>query len=119
MPRIALVLGLALTLLASCGKTTYREVPETLLGRWTSSAPSYAERYLELERDRISFGTGEASPDSHLVFRVEEEPAQGQLLYTIWYRDGEGQELAFSVTLDPGRESLELPHRRQATWRRE
>jgi hypothetical protein len=84
-----------------CGKKT--DVPDILIGVWKTSAPQYEDRFFEIKKDEIIFGTGEGTFDTHRIKNIEMEEVRGEgsSLYTIYYKNLEGQEYKFSFYYDP------------------
>jgi hypothetical protein len=93
-------------------------VPDSLRGRWTTSAPAYAGRALQIRTDRLIFETGEGE-SMVVISGVEEvEPLDGRRRYVIHYTDAYDEPLTLRVLLDPsppGR--LQIENRNQV-WSR-
>jgi len=77
-PRRIVAATALLATLAGCQAQNENPVPDHLLGVWTTSAPRYADRYIEIRHDMIIFGTGVTHSSSTcsrtLKRRVEETP---------------------------------------------
>ncbi|MGH7424069.1 MAG: hypothetical protein ACREJ1_10410, partial [Candidatus Methylomirabilales bacterium] len=56
--------------LAGCQAQKESPVPDHLLGVWTTSAPRYADRYIEIRNDMIIFGTGGDAFELHALTDV-------------------------------------------------
>lgn len=51
--------------LAGCAGNEDVQLPPELVGRWTTEAPKYADRYFELRADRMAvFGRGAGQHDA-------------------------------------------------------
>lgn len=85
------------------------DVPTELIGRWTTDDSRYADRPLEIEAERISFGIG---PGTRMTYRVQgierEVDAATGTLYRVYY-DAPGEpERALQLRLPtPGRLRIE------------
>jgi hypothetical protein len=75
--------GLALAAALACAR---EGVPVELIGRWTTDDPRYADRALEIDAERIAFGTG---PGLRLTYRVQgierEADATNGTLIRLYY----------------------------------
>ena len=84
-----------------CSKKT--TAPEDLIGVWETSAPKYEDRFFEIKKDEIVFGTGQGTLDSHAIKKVETGKIRGEegILYTVSYKNQEGLEDKFSFYYHP------------------
>ena len=116
---ILCVAVLGLVLLAGCGPRLERELPPELLGRWTTSHPVYADRSLELERERIGLGVGGGHEELHPLEGVERLDAdQVAERFRLHYRDPDGTPELLDLELRFGAPNvLRLPHI-DADWTR-
>lgn len=104
------------TLLLACGARKFPSVPDELVGVWKTSAPQYADRFFELRKSFIVFGTGEASVSVHFIEYVEEAPAGERTLYTISYLD-DGKRYRWSFSYDPEHgKVIRLKNQTQMVW---
>ena len=78
---------LLLGLLVGCGPETTRTVPAELLGRWTTSAPKYADTFFELQRDTLILGLAGGRTETRPVTKVERVLQEGETLFTVYYLD--------------------------------
>ena len=72
-------------------------VPQHLIGEWKTSSPEYADRYLKIAEHSLTFGIGDGEEVSHDIEKVTAEQEHGESVYTIHYKDKEGEE--WSLTL--------------------
>ncbi len=76
------------------------DLPDHLVGTWTTRAPQYADRFLEFRSDSLGFGTGDGSIESYRIASIETVDEGEQTLYTISYANQEGQEYMLSFYHD-------------------
>jgi hypothetical protein len=103
-----------------CGRKT--TVPDNLIGVWKASAPQYEDRFFEIKKDEIIFGTGQRNFDTHRIKNIEMEKVRGEesSLYTISYKNLEGQEYKFSFYYDPTRHGvIRFKNQDKIVWTRE
>ncbi len=101
--------------LVSCSLQKTTEVPDELIGVWTTSADDYSGRSLELRNHSVLIGTGEGTPSPSPVVEVIQEPAVGMTAYTVVYRDLEG-DFKLHLLYDAAQRELRLKNRPQVTW---
>jgi hypothetical protein len=93
------------------------EIPGELRGVWKTAEAAHSDRFLELSLVSVSFGTGNGTVSTGFIRKVEIVPKGPLTLYTITYRDEEGdQELSFSY--DPTDASLRLKNQDRTVWRK-
>jgi hypothetical protein len=85
------------------------EMPPELIGRWTSDDPRYAERSLEIDRERLVFGVGGGLRMAYRVQGVESEadPEAGTLYLVFYDAPGEPERTLQLRLPDPGQLQLE------------
>jgi hypothetical protein len=66
-------------------------VPEHLIGEWRTSAPQYEDRYLKIAEHALIFGIGDGEELSEDIEKVKVEQESGETIYTIHYKDTEGE----------------------------
>ena len=76
-------------------------LPDELVGVWTTSHPKYADRYLDLTKATIIFGTGKESIDTNFISNVEKTLQDKAILYTIYFHRVGGPEDKVSFYYDP------------------
>jgi hypothetical protein len=103
-----------------CGKN--RTAPDHLIGVWKTSEPKYEDRFFEIDRSTITFGIGEGNIDTHSITNIEIEKvaeAKGNL-YTIYYKNKEGEESKFSFYYNPTDHGvIRFKNQDQIVWTRE
>lgn len=110
---VAVVLVLVL---AGCGPESSKTVPADLIGIWKTSAPKYADTFIELTRTTITFGAGEKGTHLRSVGKVTKERDEAGTLYTVFYTDPGGQEYKFAFYYDPADGVLRWKNQRTIAW---
>ena len=113
--KIPVAVALALVL-AGCGPESSKTVPEDLIGVWKTSAPKYADTFIELTRTTITFGAGVKGTHLRSVGKVTKEHNEGGTLYTVFYTDPDGQEYTFAFYYDLGDGALRWKNQRTIAW---
>jgi hypothetical protein len=90
---------LALIFFAGCQRDVV--VPQHLIGEWKTTAPKYADRYLKLSEQTVTFGIGEGQEAAHNIDKIKSEQRDSTTVYTFYYRDAEGQKDSLTVTYRP------------------
>ena len=111
----AMVLGLLLG--CEIGKST--QIPATLIGRWTSSAPAFEDRFMEFKPSEVRFGTGGGDSTAHPISGVEEVWEGENILYTITYLFVDGGDSTLSLQYEPASRLLRLQNRPAVKWARD
>lgn len=76
-------------------------LPDQLVGVWKTSNLKYADRYLELTKVTIIFGTGKQSIDVNFISNVEKILQDKAVLYTVYFHRSGGPEDSVSFYYDP------------------
>ena len=105
MKHKPIVAALAMcAVLLACESKGPQSLPPEMLGVWETSAPKYEGCYFELTKDKVLFAN-EADYWEHVnintILRIEVTPGHQHSLYTIYYRDNEGQKYEFSFYYNP------------------
>ena len=94
-------------------------MPDDLLGAWITPDPMYADRFFELKKDLIIFGTGGSAVDIGNISQITETAQEERTLYTIYYDTSEGVELLFSFFYEPtDGGQITLKNQEQIVWRK-
>ena len=97
-PIFIVIIGLTLSM--GCPAKN-KLLDEEVIGVWKTQADQYADRFMELQKTSIIFGTGDGTISPHPIRGVEKDFENNQSLYTIFYLNLEGQEYSFSFTYLP------------------
>lgn len=82
-----------------CGKTI--PVPQHLIGEWKTSSPQYAGRYLKIAEHSLIFGIGGGEKLSHDIEKVNVEQKNNETIYTLHYKDREGEKWSLTLIYSP------------------
>ena len=95
------------------------EIPDGMVGRWTTTALSYADRSFTIARDSVTFLTSAQDSTSHPITDVRSKPNERGTAYTIYYASF-GADLEFSVVYDSGPDpTLQFINQQGMIWRKE
>jgi hypothetical protein len=112
----AIFLGLAL-LVTRPGHNMY--VPDDMIGQWTTSSPKYSDRYFELSKVSVVFGTGGDSIATNFVTQVEERVKNGTTETIIEYKNTKGESGRLCLFWEPSENGrIRLKNQEEIVWRR-
>ena len=95
------------------------EIPDGMVGRWTTTVFSYADRAFTVAKDSVTFLTSSQDSTIHPIMDVRSKPNEQGTAYTIYYASF-GSDLEFSVVYTDGPEpTLEFINQRGMVWRKE
>lgn len=98
---------------------TLAAVDGEISGRWTTVAPAYADRFLEIRPDRVVFGLGAEGQVSHPLIGVFLEPVEGGgEQYVIAYDGGDPNGTPLELRLSAARGRLVLANLPDVAWTR-
>ncbi len=122
--RILLILlGLAVIAVVA-GRLLYQQgfdsktVPTELIGLWTTADPSYSDRYLELQPDSITFGTGGTSSIKYSIIGVVRQEAGEGEAYEIHFRGVDGAKFSREIVLAGSGNKLYFRSQAEVVWTR-
>jgi len=120
--RRVLIILICLIVLSTikCGKET--SVPDDLIGVWKTTAPTYADRFFEIKKDEVIFGTGEGNFDTYPIseIKTEKDPREQGTLCTLYYKNIEGQEYKFFFYYDPANQgTIRFKNQQEMIWTKE
>ncbi|MFQ5988857.1 MAG: hypothetical protein ACE5K9_02965 [Candidatus Methylomirabilales bacterium] len=106
--------------MVGCQSGNGKTVPDDLLGVWKTSEPKYANRFFELKKDAVIFGTGKDNADTYPVDSIEKTRDEEGLLYHIYYLNVQGQRYTFSIYYDATNHGvIRFKNQKHFTWKRE
>ena len=118
----AAVIAAAIVCLPGCQQeTTDVELPAELFGRWTTSAPKYADRFFELRGDgTVLFGLGGSQREVSPIVKVELVKDGDFLNYHISHLSETGDVYFFSLSYHTGRAGqLTFLNQPNIVWKKE
>ena len=83
---------------------------------WKTADKRYADRYFELNADRVIFSTGGWGVTAHPIELIEEHHEIGKLLYILYYPTEEGDTSQFSFYYDPTQSVIRFKNQEQFEW---
>jgi hypothetical protein len=95
-----------------------RTLPTKLVGLWTTAYPSYSDRYLTLQPDTITFGTGHTSSVTYSIIGVARQEAGEAEVYTIHFRGVDGAKFSREIVLASSGDSLSFKSQPHVVWMR-
>lgn len=108
-----------LAALVACGPERTKTPPDELIGTWKTSAPKYADTFIELTRTTIVFGFGDGKADVRSIVAVEKVRENGDILYTVFYKDEEGTQYKLAFYYDPANAGvMRWKNQRTIAWTR-
>jgi hypothetical protein len=115
---LTILIVLALFFGWRCGYESF--APNELVGVWTTSDPKYADRFLKIDRDAITFGTGEGNFETYAITKMKKGAEVQDMLYTIYYEDEAGDTYTLAMYYSPERGGvLRLKNQREIIWTKE
>jgi hypothetical protein len=96
-----------------------KDIPENLIGKWTTSAPGYEDRFIEITKETFVYGLGGDKKDVYFISNLETNPERNKLLYTISFKNKDGLEFTRSFYYDPGNGgTIQFKHQKHIAWRK-
>ena len=118
---LLIVLGLAIVAVVA-GRMLYHQgfdsktLPAELVGLWTTADPNYSDRYLELQPDTITFGTGGTSSIKYSIIGVVRPEAGEGEAYEIHFRGVNGTKFSREIVLSGSGEKLFFRSQPDVVW---
>jgi len=96
-----------------------KDIPEILIGKWTTSASGYEDRFIEITKETVVYGLGGDEKDVYFISNLETNPEGNKLLYTISFKNKDGLEFTRSFYYDPENGgTIQFKHQGHITWRK-
>ncbi|MBI4775259.1 MAG: hypothetical protein HY788_14005 [Deltaproteobacteria bacterium] len=104
--------------LAGCSIGREAVDPKIFAGTWETTAAKYADRFIDIRRNSIAFGTGGQDFQSYTITGMVLDSSAGRPHYTIYYKDGSGDGYEVSFYFDAKSKVIRLKHQEQIEWKR-
>ena len=96
-----------------------KDIPENLIGKWTTSAPGYEDRFIEITKETFVYGLGGDKIDVYFISNLETNPEGNKLLYTISFKNKDGLEFTRSFYYDSENGgAIKFKHQEHIEWRK-
>ena len=96
-----------------------RDIPLNLIGKWTTSAPRYQDRFFEIAKETLTYGLGGDKIDVYHISSIEESLEGNNRLYTINCKNTDGLKFTQSFYYHPGNGgSIQLKNQEHIEWRK-
>lgn len=116
-PKTALSSLLLLSMILACS-SVQETLPAELLGTWTTQDPSYEDRFMQIFKDRIYFGTGQDDPSPNAIIAVSTEYQDDLAICTIDYQEPDGDEYRLLLRYHFSEDELQLANRSRVIWKK-
>ena len=115
---IAALILIGASIFMSCTEKN-TDITENLIGKWTTSAPGYQDRFLEITKETLTYGLGGDKEDAYLLSSIKESPEGNNMLYTISYKNTDGLEFTRSFYYHPENGgAIQFKHQEHIEWRK-
>ncbi len=118
--KIIFLVFILLFVFSGCKLWRDTSLPDKLIGVWKTSEPRYSERFFELRKGIIVFGTGGDSISTYPITDVNKVVEKGKTLFTIYYANKAGQEYQLSFYYEEANGGLiRFKNQKQIVWKKE
>ena len=96
-----------------------KDIPANLIGKWTTSAPGYQDRFIELTKETLVYGLAGDKEDVYIISSLEKNQEGKNIVYTINFKN---TEVKFSRSFYYHPEhggTIQFKHQEHITWRKE
>ncbi|MBN2332286.1 MAG: hypothetical protein JXO49_01175 [Deltaproteobacteria bacterium] len=95
------------------------DLPPDLLGTWGTESPKYADRFLTLETDVISFGIGGGEVNRYAITQVKAKEQGNHVTdYIIHYKNEDNDGFIFAFTYDTAHHGNLIIRNQPGIWTR-
>jgi hypothetical protein len=92
---------------------------EDLIGKWTTSAPKYQDRFFEITKETFVYGLGGDKKDVYFISSIKKGLEGNNILYTMSYKNKDGLEYTRSFYYHPeNRGVIQFKHQEHIEWRK-
>jgi len=97
-----------------------RDILVNLTGKWTTSAPGYQNRFIELTKETLTYGLGGDKIDVYFISSIKKGLEGNDILITINYKNTDGLKFTRSFYYDPvNGEAIKFKHQEHVKWTKE
>jgi hypothetical protein len=112
-----LIVAVAIYVLQSKGN---RDIPTHLIGKWTTPASGYQDRFFKITRETFTYGLGGDKEDVYFISSIKESLEENNILFTISYKNTDGLEFTRSFYYHPENEGvIQFKHQEHIKWTKE
>ena len=113
----AVIVAVAITMLHS---KKNRDISLNLTGKWTTSAPGYQDRFLEITKNTLTYGLGGDKKDVYFISSMKESLEGNDILYTFNYKNTDGLAFTRSFYYHPENGgAIQFKHQEHIAWTKE
>jgi hypothetical protein len=96
-----------------------RDIPVNLIGKWTTLAPGYQDRFIELTKETLTYGLGGDKKDICFISSIKKRPEGNNVLYSINYKNTDGLKFTRSFYYDAENgDMIKFKHQEHIEWRK-
>ena len=95
------------------------ELPENIMGEWTTTSPKYADRFFALEKRLITIGTGKDNFEVHIISNIKMSGDNRGESYSLTYYDAIGIKYEFTFHYFPNEVeggAIRIKNRNDIVW---
>ena len=115
---MALVIAIGAFLLISTHRVPGGPPPPGMIGSWITDNPRYADRYITIKPDSITFGIGGARTNRYKLLGCEERMEDGQTLFILHMADAGGAVYNRPLYLSDDFKQLRFKNQFDVIWTR-
>jgi hypothetical protein len=95
-----------------------RDIPESLVGKWTTSSPGYQDRFIELTKETLVYGLGGDKKNVYIISSLKKNTNEKNMIYTISYKNSEVKfTRSFYYHPEDGG-TIQFKHQEHIKWRK-
>jgi hypothetical protein len=111
---IPLLIAVAAMFVFHSKKST--NIPVKLIGKWTTSAPGYRDRFIELTKGTLVYGLGDDKEDVYLISSLDKNLEGKNIIYTINFKDSEVKFTRSFYYRPENGGTIQFKHQEQIKW---
>ncbi len=96
-----------------------KDIPEDLIGKWTTSEPRYQDRFFEITKETLTYGLGGDRKDIYFISSMKKSLQGNDILYTINFKNTDGLKFTRSFYYHPeDGGAIQFKHQEHIEWRK-